>query len=166
MLQLASCNERRVVLVSKNAVKVIKLPETAAKSVKVNRNVFEMNFLQEKMYNRLTKGIAYYTKEEISMLSYREIKQIEDNFEKSKFIIRKMKVDSYYKTINKLVCAIFSTYNIGSKMRDYYKVNVPLNITLKSLGITKKDVVDNFIEHRLLPSDFYSLSVENSDTLL
>jgi hypothetical protein len=70
-----------------------------------------------------------------------------------------MKAKKLYKNETNLINSIFSHVNIGEKDFDWL-IELPKSATLKKLGITTREVINEFIKRKLLPKNFYSLSPE------
>lgn len=122
-----------------------------------------LNFIQQRMLDRLYKGLQLFTEDELKSLSKPIKERIEENKRKAKYIVHTMKVDKYYALENKLLNAIFKK-DLGTKVLDYNVfVDEASNASLKSLNISKKDIIQKFIEHGLLPSDFYNVSTNSVD---
>jgi hypothetical protein len=56
--------------------------------------------------------------------------------------------------------AIFPSFNIGSKDHDWL-LELPKTVTLRSLGISTKEVIDEFIKRKLLPKNFHTITIQN-----
>ena len=107
-----------------------------------------------------TRPSAEYTPEQIAAMSPSSISKVVEDYKKAKRALHVLKAKKYFHAETKLMNALFPNQNIGSKDFDWY-LDLPKNVTLRSLGIGTKQVIDEFISRKLLPKNFYSLSPEN-----
>lgn len=168
MSKIITCTERGIIIYYEKMNKSSFVPyennnfisNFSSRSSTYQSEDIQFNLLQQIMYDKLVKGTGYYTKSELNNLPEHLIKLIKVKHSKAQFLVRKLRVDSYFKAETKLLNAIFPWVNLGSKMNDYYEgADVPNTVTNYSLGITKKVMVNTFIEHKLLPTDFLNISV-------
>lgn len=143
----------------------VNLAESFQKPKKqINNNDFdiELNFVQNQLYKRLLYGLYELSPEQLSTLPLRDINTINLNCKKARKIIHIMKCKKYYYAENLLFSKIFPELNIGKYDKDWLILTVPSNVTLKSLNIKIKDIIEQFIEHKLLPKNFNEF---NSETI-
>jgi hypothetical protein len=123
------------------------------------QDILALNAVQESMFLRLTKK---YDKEDLRCMPVNTRRKITKDYESAQFIIRKFILDEHYHLENKLINAMFPHVEIGSKISDYFfKTRIPTGVTLTSVGISKRQLISEFISKNLLPKDFFELSVEN-----
>ncbi len=125
-----------------------------------NIEKYHLNMIQRQMFRRLMYGLKEYTPEQIAALSPSSISKIVEDFKKAKRALHIMKAKKYYHAETKLFNAIFPSFNIGSKDHDWF-LEIPKNVTLRSLGISTKEVVDEFIKRKLLPKNFHNITIQN-----
>lgn len=118
-----------------------------------------LNFVQRGMYRRLMYGLNEYSPEQLSALSPVSISRIVNDYNKANRALHVMKAKKLYKNETNLINSIFSHVNIGEKDYDWL-IELPKSATLKRLGITTREVINEFIKRRLLPRNFYNLSPE------
>lgn len=118
-----------------------------------------LNIIQRQMYRRLMYGLNEYTPEQIASFSPQTIEKIVNDYKKTKRYLHIMKAKKLYSAETNLINALFPSYNIGSKDFDWF-LDLPKKATLKSLGISTKEVIDELIQRKLLPFNFYKLSPE------
>lgn len=118
-----------------------------------------LNFVQREMYRRLMYGLNEYSPEQIAALSPVSISRIVNDYNKANRALHVMKAKKLYKNETNLINSIFSHVNIGEKDFDWL-IELPKSATLKKLGITTREVINEFIKRRLLPKNFYYLSPE------
>lgn len=120
-----------------------------------------LNMVQRQMYRRLMYGMNEYDKKQILAMSDNAIKRVEEDYKKAKRAIHILKAKKCFHAETKLISVIFSKHNIGKYDYDWF-LDLPKGYTLRKLGITTKDVIDDFIQRKLLPKNFYEL---NADTI-
>ncbi len=118
-----------------------------------------LNLVQRQMYRRLMYGLKEYTPEQISAMSPATISKIVEDYKKAKRALHVLKAKKYFHAETKLMNALFPNANIGSKDFDWY-LDLPKSVTLRSLSIGTKQVIDEFISRKLLPKNFYSINPE------
>lgn len=119
-----------------------------------------LNIIQRQMYRRIMYGLNEFSQEQLASFSSETVQKIEDDYKKGKRIIHVMKAKKLYKQETDLINALFPGFNIGEKEHDWY-LEIPKNITLRTLSISTKEVIINFIEKRLLPNNFFEITLEN-----
>ena len=97
--------------------------------------------------------------EQISKMSPKTITHIVKNHEKALKILHILKAKKLYKNETNLVNSIFPHAQIGNSDNDWL-IKLPKDATLKKLGISTKEIVDEFIQRKMLPIDFYNLSTD------
>jgi len=137
--------------------------KAARKSIVAEMEMLHLNPVQSTMYERLVRGLGYFSKADVTNMPQKTKSKIEAEHSKAQFLVRKLRVDAYFKAETKLLNAIFPHANIGSKVSDYYNgADVPRHVTNQRLGITKKVMIETFIQNRLLPLNFFEISVEST----
>lgn len=148
-------------MTSKNqSLTVRKFNSKRSDNVKNAQEKLYLNFVQRQMYRRLMYGLNEYTPEQISKMSTKVITNIVKNHEKALRTLHVLKAKKLYKNETNLVNSIFPHAKIGESDKDWL-IKLPKKATLRNLGISTKEVVDEFIKKRLLPESFYSLSSDN-----
>lgn len=123
-----------------------------------------LNMIQRQMFRRLMYGLKEYGPEQIACMSPSSISRIVEDYKKAKRALHILKAKKYYHAETKLLSAIFPHANLGQKDHDWF-LELPKNVTLRSLGISTKEVIDEFIKRKLLPRNFYQLTPQNAATL-
>lgn len=129
------------------------------KHVQDTADKIHLNFVQREMYRRLMYGLNEYSPEQIAALSPFSISRIVNDYNKASRALHVMKARKLYKNETNLVNSIFSHVKIGEKDFDWL-LELPKTATLKKLGITTRDIINEFIKRKLLPKNFYQLSPE------
>jgi hypothetical protein len=140
---------------SKSSFKSKRVQSTADNLEKVN-----LNIIQRSMFRRLMYGLQEYTPEQMSSMSPQVITKIVEDYKKAKRALHILKAKQYYQAETKLLAAIFPHTRLGKSDFDWL-VDLPKSVTLRNLGISTKNVIDEFINRKLLPSNFYQISPEN-----
>lgn len=120
------------------------------------RRYKELNMIQKTMYRRLMYGTSAYTEQELGTMSQQIIFTIKKEHLRATEAINQLKYETYYGAYNKLLKVIFPQVEL-SYFKDGKFANLP---TLKELKITTEQVINTWINHKLLPSNFYSISEE------
>lgn len=115
---------------------------------------YEMNQIQRSMYRRLLYGINDFTPQEISTMNESTIHCINRDHRKAMELVNKMKYEIVYGAYNKLLAVMFPKAKF-SFYTDGQDVTLP---TLKELKIGTFQVVDCWINGKLLPENFYCLN--------
>lgn len=123
----------------------------------VNKTTFfKMNDIQKKMYRRLLYGVKAFTPEELESMNQSLIIQIEKDHYRATEVVNKLKYDRFFGAYNKLLSVMFPHIELS-----YYKdgkfASMP---SLKELKIQTTDIIDAWIENKLLPLNFLSLNPE------
>jgi hypothetical protein len=134
--------------------------QNKSKRVQETADKLHLNLLQRSMYRRLMYGLKEYTPEQIANMSPVSISKVVSDYQKAARALHIMKAKVHYKNETKLVRAIFPHAKIGEKDFDWL-MELPKSATLKKLGISTKEVVDEFIKRRLLPNNFHNLTPDN-----
>jgi hypothetical protein len=124
---------------------------------KRSENFFEMNTIQRNMYRRLFYGMEAFSAEEVKTMSKIDISKISRDHSKAQKIVNQMKYEKYFGDYNKLLAVIFPHVKLDF-FKDGQDVSLP---SLKELKITTVNIVDKWIEEKLLPSNFYNLNISN-----
>ena len=124
---------------------------------KRSENFFEMNTIQRNMYRRLFYGIEAFSPEEVKTMSKIDISKVTRDHSKAQKIVNQMKYEKYYGDYNKLLAVIFPHVKL-----DFYKDGQDVSLpSLKELKISTVDIVNKWIEEKLLPQNFYNLNIAN-----
>jgi hypothetical protein len=126
------------------------------KRVQKTQDSLYLNLIQRSMYRRLMYGLKEYTPEQIASFSPSTLNRIVSDFKKAKQYLQIMKAKKCFHSETRIINAICLS-DIGKKDYDWY-LDLPKYITLRNLGITTKDVCDEFITRKLLPKNFYSIN--------
>lgn len=122
---------------------------------RVNRfGHYQMNTIQFGLYQQLMQGMSMYTPQEIDAMSESAKFTIRNKHTRATDVLNKLKYEKAYGYINKLFSVIFPDVKL-----DYYKdgrfADMP---TLRELKISTVDIIDAWINEKLLPLDFYNLT--------
>ncbi len=122
----------------------------------IGQNTLIMNDIQRIMYRRLMYGMKNYTAEEISVMDSTTILHIEKDHARATNVVNKLKYERVYGAYNKLLSVIFPDIEL-----DFYKDGKYLSLpSLRELKISTRNVVDAWIDNKLLPLNFYNLTPE------
>lgn len=127
---------------------------------RVEAESIHLNMIQRQMYRRLMYGLKEYAPEQIAAMSPSSLTRIVDDYKKAKRALHVMKSKKHYRIETKLLNEIFKHCPIGDKDHDWFDP-LPKEVTLRSLGIGTKDVIDEFIKRKLLSRNFYELTPQS-----
>lgn len=140
--------------------------KSKVRSERVKKTVIELekihlNLVQRAMYRRLMYGLKEYTPEQVASMSPSSITRIVEDFKKAKRALHVLKAKQHYRPETRLINALLGSQSgieeIGKRDYDWY-LELPKTVTLKSLGIGTKQVVDEFITRKLLPKNFWNIN--------
>jgi len=124
---------------------------------KRSENFFEMNVIQRNMYRRLFYGMEAFSPEEVKTMSKIDISKISRDHSKATKIVNQLKYQKYFGDYNKLLSVLFPHVKL-----DFYKDGQDVSLpSLKELKITTVDIIDKWVEEKLLPENFYNLNIAN-----
>jgi hypothetical protein len=130
------------------------------KKVQETADRIHLNLIQRQMYRRLMYGLKEYSPAQIAAMTPSSISQVVNDYQKSTKVLHVMKAKVYYRKETNLVKSIFPHARIGERDFDWLMA-LPKTATLKKLGISTKDIIDEFIKRKLLPKNFLTISSEN-----
>lgn len=117
---------------------------------------YQMNNIQYGMYQQLMLGPKAYSQQEFENLSENTKFAIRNKHMRATEVLNKMKYEKAYGYINKLFAVIFPDIKL-----DYYKDGKYADMpTLSELGIKTVDIIDAWIDNKLLPLNFYDINEE------
>jgi hypothetical protein len=116
-----------------------------------------LNLIQRQMYRRLMYGLKEYTPEQVASFSPQTIEKIVDDYKRTKRYLHILKAKKLYTGETKIINSIFPHAKIGTKDYDWF-LDLPKSATLRSLGISTKDVISELIRRKLLPRNFFELT--------
>jgi len=161
--KVISCNENGIIVRTSKFNKFYKYDsiQTVQQTIRKKRvnNTCEkvhLNAIQREMYRRLMYGLDNYSNEERATMTSAQITKIVKDHEKAKRYLHIMKAKKYYQAETKLMNAIFPHRPTGIKDSDWF-LHIPKSITLNKLNIGPKDIIEEFIKRKLLPTNFYEL---------
>ena len=120
-------------------------------------NFFEMNTIQRNMYRRLFYGMEAFSVEEVKTMSKIDISKVTRDHTKAQKIVNEMKYQKLYGDCNKLLAVIFPHVKLGFH-KDGQDIPLP---SLKELKISTVDIINKWIEEKLLPENFFNLNITN-----
>ena len=143
--------------------KLVQNKKTRSNSVRKTEETLgdkiHLNMIQRQMYRRLMYGLKEYSPEQIASFSPPTLSKIVEDYKKAKQYLHILKAKKMYDPETKLINAIFPGHNIGEKDYDWF-MDLPKKATLRNLGITTKEVINEFITRKLLPKNFLELKLD------
>lgn len=121
------------------------------------------NSYQDFLYNRALKGLYVFSKEELSTMHWEKKKRIIKVHNKTKQLLNIWKQELSNKVFQKYFTPKFVNSN-APLARDFVNLyitetdpSIECNISFKTLGITKKQIINKLVEANILPKNFYEL---------
>ena len=142
--------------------KLVQNKNTRSNRVKVTQEEIEkihLNMVQRSMYRRLMYGLKEYAPEQVASFSPSTLSKIVDDYKKAKQYLHILKSKKLFSPETMLMNALFPHAKIGEKDFDWF-LDLPKTATLRNLGITTRDVIDEFVRRKLLPKNFYELQTQ------
>lgn len=130
------------------------------KKVQNTIDSIELNLVQREMYRRLIYGLKDFTPEQVETMSPRTKYQLIVDFSKAQKVLNVMKAKKLYQAETKLFNAMLPI-KTGDRDSDWL-LEIPKQYTLKKLGISVRDIINEFIDKNLLPKNFFELKLEPS----
>jgi hypothetical protein len=114
---------------------------------------------QNELYSRLLIGLKYYTPEQKYAMNSNKKKRIAKTHKKAQDILNLWKQEITIEKTNGLFSQLFPKAEITKVLIKESDPSTEFRNTLsfKDLGIRKEDIVEKFLEKRLLPANFYEL---------
>lgn len=130
--------------------------QPSASNYRQMRYHYQMNNIQYGMYQQLMLGPKAYGHQEFESMPENVKFAIRNKHMRATEVLNKMKYEKAYGYINKLFAVIFPDIKL-----DYYKDGKYADMpTLRELGIKTVDIIDAWIDNKLLPLNFYDLNEE------
>lgn len=114
---------------------------------------YQMNNIQYGLYQQLMLGPKAYSQNEFESMPENTRFAITNRHKRATEVLNQMKYEKAFGYINKLFAVIFPDVTLNY-FKDGKYAEMP---TLKELGITTVDIVNAWIENKLLPLDFHEL---------
>jgi hypothetical protein len=132
-----------------------KAPEKV-EAQKLQYEISPYSSVQEFMYKEALFGLRIYSKEDLETMSPKKKQRIEDNCKQAQFLINRLKQKRVISLTNK----IFSCFNNSKLLKDIISeysttvASVQNTMSTKELGITKEDIIKEFLKHNVLTEKF------------
>lgn len=142
--------------------KLVQNKNTRSNRVKVTQEEIEkihLNMVQRNMYRRLMYGLKEYSPEQVASFSPSTLSRIVADYKKAKQYLHIMKAKKLFGPETMIMNALFPHAKIGEKDFDWF-LDLPKTATLRNLGITTREVIDEFVRRKLLPKNFYELETQ------
>lgn len=138
-----------------------KLQEYQTGSSRCKYQQLRLTPYQNLLYKRALYGLSEYSEKELKKMHWEKKRRIQRINQRAQSSINLFKQE----TVNKLCNTIYEAYFKGNETAklllsteevdtDSRYINT---LDLKSLGISKKDIIDRFIDEGILPINFYEL---------
>lgn len=158
-MKTVTATTKGVVVSYENTQKSTFIPygqESSVTNYRQTQRHYQMNTIQYGLYQQLMLGPKAYGQQEFEIMPESTKFAIRNKHLRATEVLNKMKYEKAYGYINKLFAVIFPDIKL-----DYYKDGKYADMpTLRELGIKTVDIIDAWIENKLLPLDFYDLNEE------
>jgi hypothetical protein len=125
------------------------------------RENFHLNLIQRQMYRRIMYGLKEYSPEQIAIMGPTVERKIIKDFGEGRKAIHVMKAKKLYSVETRLINAMFQHIgNIGKNDHEWM-LEIDKKYTLTNLQIGVGEIVEEFIQKRLLPKTFHQLDINN-----
>lgn len=120
------------------------------------------NSYQNFLYKRALFGLSIYNEEELIKMHNAKKKRIQSVHERSQRILNAWKQKLSHEITSKFLTQLFHhskfVKDYAEKFAEEIDSDYISRIDFKSLGVTKRDIIDKLIEERILPHNFYQLA--------
>lgn len=121
----------------------------------------EFNSYQNFLYKRALFGLTVYQEEELSKMHWDKKKRIQRVHERAQHILNLWKQELANQWVAKGLTEVFHHSRLVKDMVQIFAShtdsNYISNLEFKSLGVSKKDIVNKLITEKVLPNNFYQL---------
>lgn len=127
--------------------------------------VLHLNEYQNFLYKRAMMGLKIYSPEELSSMHEEKKKRIKKVFNRTQRVLNIYKQEVVNRLTNNIFITLFPNSPITKALTEdlcYTDPEFVNTLDLRTLGLTKRNIVDRLIESKILPKNFYEL---NSVTL-
>jgi hypothetical protein len=124
------------------------------------------NEYQDFLYNRALLGLLVYSQDEITNMHWKKRKRIVKVHTKAQILINTWKQEICNILSNHLFTTIFPESPITKEFKEVFgdvtDESYINRMSFKVLKMTKSMIVDRFVEHGILPKNFYKLKLKEN----
>jgi len=121
----------------------------------------EFNPQQNYLYKRVLFGLSVYSEEELTKMHWDKKKRILKVHSRAQTVLNIWKHQLSNQWTADLLTSLFWNSNFAKEYADKFVNEVDptyiSNLEFKSLGVSKKEIVNKLIEEKVLPYNFYQL---------
>ena len=129
----------------------------------VNYEQGPYNEYQNELYNRVLYGLSVFSKEELELMHWEKKKRINKVHIRTKEVLNIWKQEINNGIFERFFKPMFTGVN-RELVKDFVTLydnetdpEIKVNVSFKTLGISKKQIITKLIEQSILPKDFYKL---------
>lgn len=124
----------------------------------------EFNQYQNFLYKRALFGLSVYGQEELDKMHWDKKKRIQKVHARAQSILNAWKQELANKWAAELLNKVFHHSSLVKELVQSFGNHIDPEyispLEFKSLGITKRDIVDKLIVEKILPNNFYQLKAQ------
>ena len=130
---------------------------------------FWLNEYQNFLYKRVMYGLTVYSDDEVSTMHPSKKKRITFTQRDGQRVINRLKQEAVTRILNGLFVKLWTKnvfqHNLIANAIPEPDETYNIHLSFEQLGINKKLLVDRFIQHRVLPQNFYQLTSQDNNRL-
>lgn len=121
------------------------------------------NAFQAKLFNQIYFGYDAYSSTELKQMSAKDRLEIRFKYNKGQSIINHLKQETLFQTVDDFLISLFPHSKIVNKFSQVKPTKYILEDSpmLREIPLSKNLIAKKFVESKLLPANFFSLSIEN-----
>lgn len=119
------------------------------------------NEIQQKLYAEAVYGLSYYSEKDVREMSKSKKLRLLAKYAKAQRVLNRWKQEIVYDRVDSFLLALFPNSAITKVLVDTkgYDRSSKDPHSFKELGLSPQDVASKLIEEKLLPQNFFQLSI-------
>ena len=121
----------------------------------------EFNTYQNFLYKRVLFGLTVYSEEELSKMHWDKKKRVQKVHSRAQQVLNLWKQELTNKWTSDFLNILFHHSQFAKDYAEKFACETDpdyiSNLEFKSLGVSKKQIVDKLIQEKVLPNNFYEL---------
>lgn len=128
----------------------------------------ELNSYQQYLYKRALYGLKGLPETELASMCLAKQKRINKVHFRAQRLLNLYKHTLTKKLTDTLLLSLFPKSSLAQSFAAYDEVDETFTNTLsfKDLGISKKEIIELFIQEKILPGNFFSITPQDNPTFL
>ena len=134
----------------------------------MNYNNDNLNNYQNYLYKRALYGLKGLPETELSSMCLAKQKRINKVHYRAQRLLNVYKHSMTKKVTDVLLLSLFPKSLLAQSIANYQEVDETFTNTLsfKDLGISKKEIIELFIQEKILPGNFFSITPQDNPAFL